>query len=208
MKKTYFAVITMAAVLFSACGSTQKVANQSGTSTTANPYGVVQESNVCIDLQEQDPVRRQYGMGQHFKESTAGNLAEAQARGAFARKVRSAVLSATDEINLAMEVHSHNQANGGAVSDQTSTTNDWTNSVAVAVVNNLITIKTLRYYDAEKQIWTIFKCLEYNGTVEEMASKIVESIKEQISPDDKARIEAQNDKFRQSVIKSLSVPVQ
>lgn len=207
MKKIYFVAVTMATVLFSACGALQKTTSSSG-SKSSNPYGEVQESNVCIELQEQDPTRRQYGMGQHFKETTAGNLAEAQARGAFARKIRTAVISATDELNLAMEIHSHDNQTGSSVSDQSSTTGDWTNNVSAAVVNNVTTIKTLRYYNNEKQLWTIFKCLEYQGTADDMVSQIVTSVKEQISPKDKAKIEAQNDKFRQSILKSLSAPMQ
>lgn len=206
MKKTYFAVITMTALLFSACGTSQKATTSS--SKSSSPYGEVQDSNICIELQEQDPARRQYGMGQHFKETTAGNLAEAQARGAFARKIRSAIISAVREINLSVEVHSHNDQAGSSSSDQTSATGDWTNSISAAVVNNVSTIKTLRYYDSTKQVWTIFKCLEYLGSTDSMVSQIVTSIKEQISPEDKARIEAQNEKFRQSMIKSLSSPLQ
>lgn len=202
MRKNYFAIMTMATLLFSACGTSQKVATNVAKSN--KPYGEVMESNICIEMQEQDPARRQYGMGQHFKEATAGNIAESQARGAFARKIRSAIIAATDEISSSMEVYSRDNQTGASVSDQTSTSNDWVNAVSQAVVNNVVTIKTQRYYNSEKQLWTIFKCMEYQGTVDQMATQIVKNIKEQIPPQDKAKIEANNDKFRDRILKSLS----
>lgn len=199
MRKNYCAIIAMTALLFSACGASQKAGAKSN-----NPYGEVMESNVCIEMQEQDPVRRQYGMGQHFKEATAGNIAESQARGAFARKIRSAIISATEEISSSMEVYSRDNQIGASVSDQNSTSNDWVDAVAMAVVNNVVPIKTQRYYNSEKQLWTIFKCMEYKGDVDQMVSNIIENVKEQIPQQEKAKIEANNDKYRQRILKSLS----
>ena len=194
-----------ATALFSACGTSQKTTSGGNSNS---PYGSVQESNICIELQEQDPVRRKYGMGQNFKESTAGNIAEAQARGAFARQIRSAVISATDELGLSMSKYSDNGQQGTSQSDATSTTADWSNNISMAVINNVVPIKTLRYYDSTKQRFTVFKCLEYQGSIDDMVSKIVKAIEDQISPEDKSKIEAKGDKFRQSILKSLSTPMQ
>ena len=194
-----FAVIATAVLSLISCGTTNSAATKK-----SNPYGEVMESNICINMQEADPVRRQYGMGQHFKEQNAANIAEAQARGAFARKIRAAIVAGTEVSSMQLEKYGREGNSGSSVADETAQSNDFLTSVSKAVVNNAGTIKTVRYYNSEAQQWTVFKCLEYLGTKDEMVEEIIKVLKDNISAEDRAKIEANHEQFRQRVMQSLS----
>ena len=194
-----FAVIVAAVLSLISCGTTNSAATKK-----SNPYGEIMASNECIELAEGDPVRRQYGLGQHFKEQTAGNLAEANARASFARKISTAIAAGTESTSVQLEKYTRNDKNGTSVADESSETGDFLTSISQEIIKNTSTIKTIRYYNSEAQQWTIFKCLEFLGTKDAMVEQIIETLKDNISKEDRAAIESRHDQLRQRILQTLA----
>lgn len=190
-------ILAMLAVLTitASCGSTKKVSN-------TTPYGQKIEEETCISLYKKKPTLRAYGMASHFKESTATSLAEAQARAMFARKIESAVLSATEEVSVSLEQYAGGIADGQSVSDQSAEGNSYVTTIAQQVVRNTHTIETSRYYGDNRQ-FTVYVCMEYYGTDSELVNQIESSVKERISSEDRTKIEQRHDKFRNRIISVL-----
>ena len=195
MKKSILFVAIATALIATSCGSSKKVSN-------TTPYGQKLEEETCISLYKKKPEVRAYGMATHFKESAATSLAEAQARAMFARKIESAVLAATEEVAVSMEQYAGGIADGNSVSDQSGEGNDYVTTIAQQVVRNTHTIETSRYYGDNRQ-FTIYVCMEYKGTESELLDNIESSVKERITPEDRAKIEQRHDKFRNRILSVL-----
>lgn len=198
MRKFYVLAVLAGSVMFVACGSAKKtVASQS-----VNPYGKTVETDPCIALYEQAPFKRAYGTGQHFKEATAKNIAELQARAMFARKIESAILSATEDMGISLEKYAADDQSGRSVTDQSGEGNDLAMSIAQQVVRNTHTIKTTRYIKSNNQ-FTVFVCMEYAGDENTLAGQIEQNVKDRISQDDRAKIEQRHNQFRQRILGNL-----
>lgn len=200
MKTTMkFAAIAAAALAICSCGTPKQVA----TSAQKSAIGTALSDEPCIALSEEAPAIRKYGNGQHFKEATAKNIAEAQARSSFARSIAAAIVAATEEIGTSMSKYAGDDTQGISVSDQTDETNDYVMSIANEVVKNTHPIKTSRYILPNRQ-FNIYVCLEYMGDENQMAEDIEKTVKDRISPEDRAKIEKRHNDFRQRVLSSLS----
>ena len=195
MKKSILFVAIATALIATSCGSSKKVSN-------TTPYGQKLEEETCISLYKKKPEVRAYGMATHFKESAATSLAEAQARAMFARKIESAVLAASEEVAVSMEQYAGGIADGNSVSDQSGEGNAYVTTIAQQVVRNTHTIETSRYYGDNRQ-FTIYVCMEYKGTESELLDNIESSVKERITPEDRAKIEQRHDKFRNRILSVL-----
>lgn len=200
MMKTFtIPAIAIACALLVSCGASKKAAS----SDTVNPYGKVVVSEPCIELYEQAPMKRAYGNGQHFKESSARNIAELQARAMLARKIETAVLSATEDLGVSLEKYAADDQSGRTVTDQSAEGNDLAMSIAQQVIRNTHTIKTSRYMKPNNQ-YNIFVCMEYMGDENELSEQIEEALKDQISESDRAKIEKRHNDFRQRVLNNLN----
>lgn len=200
MKTTMkYAAVAAAVLAICSCGATK----QAVTSTQQSAIGTALPEEPCITLSEEAPAIRKYGNGQHFKEATAKNIAEAQARSSFARSIAAAIVAATEEIGASMSKYAGDDAQGMSVSDQSDETNDYVMSIANEIVNNTHPIKTSRYILPNRQ-FNIYVCLEYMGDQNQMVEDIEKKVKDKISPEDRAKIEKRHNDFRQRVLSSLS----
>lgn len=198
MKKFFVMAVFAGVLTLASCGSSKKIV----TSESANPYGKAVASEPCIELYEQAPYKRAYGSGQHFKESTARNIAEAQARAMFARKIETAILSATEDIGVSLAKYAADDQTGRSVTDQSAEGNDLAMSIAQQVVRNTHTIKTTRYIKSNNQ-FTVFVCMEYAGDESTLSDQIEQNVKDRISQEDRAKIEQRHNQFRQRIFGSL-----
>ena len=198
MKKIFVLAAMAAAVMLTSCG-TQK---QASSSALRSSIGDALPEEPCIALAEEAPAIRKYGNGQHFKESTARNLAESQARASFARSIAAAVKTATEEIGVSLDKYAGDNTDGRSVSDQSGEANDFVMSIASEIVKNTHPIKTTRYLKSNNQ-YNIYVCLEYMGTENQMAEQIEDSLKDKISPEDRAKLEKRHNDFRQRALNAL-----
>lgn len=199
MKKFSVLAILASALMSFSCGSTKKVI----TSESVNPYGKAVVSEPCIELYEQAPYKRAYGNGQHFKEATARNIAELQARAMFARKIEAAVLAATEDMGVSLEKYAADDQSGQSVADQSGEANDLAMGIAQQVVRNIHTIKTTRYLKSNNQ-FTVFVCMEYAGDENTLVDQIERSVQDKISQDDRTKIEQRHNEFRRRILERLT----
>lgn len=208
----FFCMMGIGAIaLFSSCGSSKQTMPYPvqddyrpipQSQQTVNPYGTAVQEEPCMALQQQSPATRAWGNGQHFKMSTANNIAEAQARGKLARAISAAIITGTEENGTSMDQYSGNGEEGTAVSDQGAGTNDWVKSVAQGIVKNAVVIKTSAYMQPNKQ-YNVFVCLEYQGGVEKMAADVTAKVKQQIPDKEKMKMKFDFYKFQEGVKQDL-----
>jgi hypothetical protein len=198
MKTKHFFIAVMAltaAVMTTACGS-KKQSLQSVTGQQA------MEVDICQKMQEEKPAIRAYGVGEHFKEMTARNIAEAQARGQFARMLAAKMKTATTEHGGKAEEYSGDETSGNSVSDQMAKDNDFVQSIASEVVANMVTIKTSPYRLPNKQ-YKIYVCLEYQAGVSKMATDIAKRVEQSISDENKLKMNFEFERYRKQIEEEL-----
>lgn len=207
MKKIIFFSLLIAAISalsLTSCGSSKMTASSAPKSAINSALGQALPDEPCIIMAEEAPAIRKYGNGVHFKEATARNIAEAQARAAFARSIAAALTTATEEIGVSLEKYAADETTGKSVTDQSGESNDLVMSIAQEVVRNTHPIKTSRYLKSNNQ-YNVYVCLEYMGSENQMVEQAESTLKDKISPEDRAKIEARHDNWRQRVLNSLSL---
>lgn len=195
LKNLALAIVT--ATIIAGCGTTKTVSNSS-------PYGQKMEEEHCITVYKQKPVIRAYGNGTHFKEATAQALAEAQARAMLSRKLETAILAASEEIGVSLEQYAAGREDSQWVTDQSSEANNLVQSISQQIVKNTSVIEVSRYY-ADNRQFTIFVCIEYGGKESDLVKSAEKALKEKIKAEDRAKIEARHDEFRDRILKKLGI---
>lgn len=203
MKKTVFLLLLVLTIGLTSCVSQKPTASTAPKSAVASTLGQALPDEPCIILSEEAPAIRKYGNGVHYKEATARNIAEAQARASFARSIAAAIVTATEEIGVSLSKYAGDDTTGKSVSDESSEANDMVSSIASEIVNNTHPIKTTRYLKPNNQ-YNVYVCLEYMGSENQMAKDIETAVKDKISPDDRTKLEERHDNFRQRVLNSLN----
>ncbi|MDE6303599.1 MAG: hypothetical protein K2M01_02130 [Paramuribaculum sp.] len=202
MKKIIWTMSAVVALTVASCSSQKASVSGAPKSAVTSAIGQALPDEPCITLAEEAPAIRKYGNGIHFKESSARNIAEAQARGSFARSIAAAITTATEEIGVSLDKYAGDEAEGHSVSDQSGEANDFVMSIAQEIVRNTHPIKTSRYIKPNNQ-YNVYVCLEYMGTENQMAENVESAVKDKISPDDRAKLEKRHDDFRKRVLKTL-----
>lgn len=203
MKKLFFAMAMAFTVVLASCGSQKQAsAPTAPKSAVSSAIGQALPDEPCIALAEESPAIRKYGNGQHFKEATARNIAEAQARASFARSIAAAIQTATEEVGVSLEKYAGDNESGRSVADQSGESNDYIMSIAKEVVKNTHPIKTSRYLKPNNQ-YNVYVCLEYMGSENQMAEQVESAVKDKIAPDDRVKIEKRHDDFRQRVLNAM-----
>ena len=198
MKKFLLLAITVSVIL-SGCGASKQVTSNK----SKNPDGQLLENNPCVEYAMLKPRVRAYGDGMHFKEATATNIAEMQARGKFARKIESAVLSATEAVGVDMSKYAGDQTSGQYVTDQSAETNDLVTSIASQLIRNTAIVKVARFFTDNNQ-YKIYVCLEFVDGEDAMMAQVEKAVKDKISPEDRAKIDARHDEFRNRIYSGMN----
>jgi hypothetical protein len=186
------AVVAIAAgVAIIACGGTKQVAQ-------APPGATEQSENICERLQSEAPAKRATGKGTHFKEMTARNIAERQARAAFVRAISSVIKTSTSEDALGYDIYSGDATTGNAATDQGSKSNDFAQGVAEGIVANTVIIKTYKVLLANKQ-YEYWVCLEYQGDVAQLATTIAKKVEQKIPDEQKHKMNFEFEQYRKRV---------
>ncbi|MDR3327659.1 MAG: hypothetical protein LBT04_05980, partial [Prevotellaceae bacterium] len=192
MKHNYVSMVAMAATMaaatltFSGCGASKEWA----------------ATNPVEEYQQADPARRAYGKGQHFKEMTARNVAEAQARAQFARAIATKVTSASTENSVSRELFSADATSGNTATYQAAVVNDRVSAIAQEVIANAVVVKSLKKQLPNKE-WEYWICVEYNGSVADLATVFAKKVEQRISNEDKTRMDYDFDKYRKEVEAAL-----
>lgn len=202
MKRLNFFAMAMLSIafMFSSCG-TSKVATNSA-SVEDNPFGKAVQQDICQTMQEEKPATRAVGNGQHFKLSTAKNIAMAQARAQFATSIAAAIITATEDCGIDLSKYAGDSEEGLSASDQGGNANDWVLSVAKEVVTNTVVIKTSTYVKPNKQ-YNVFVCLEYTDEADVLANRVEQKVVNKIPEDEAQKILEKSDMFKQRIKQML-----
>jgi hypothetical protein len=190
-------------ILFAAAAATAAGATVMMMSACGATKGGWDTNNPCQELQEEKPAIRAVGKGTHFKEMTARNIAETQARAEFARKIAPKITTATREEAAAIEKYSGNSGTGDSENDQNSASNDLSQSIAEAVVANTTTIKTIHKQLPNKQ-FEYWVCIEYQKGISDMAAEIAKKVMQRIPDEEQAKIRENHKNFRDDIEKELN----
>jgi hypothetical protein len=199
MKKNYVKIAFVALVasgMMTACGS-KKVSLESTTGQRAI------EQDVCERIQEDKPLTRAVGIGEHFKEATARNVAEVQARAQFARAIAAKIKTSTAQDAGGYSQYSGDRTSGNSVDDQMAKINDFAQSIADEIVAGMVVIKTSKYILPNQQ-YKVYVCLEYQKGVAEMATAITKQVAQRISDDQKLRMNFEFEQYRKRIEEELA----
>lgn len=187
-------------VLFS-CGSSQKVP-QALKSEMENPYGKELFKTEAELYAEAMPGKRAYGKGVSASESAARQLAELDARAQFSRSVDAAIVSASKVVGFDITQYAGGDNEGMNSTDAGQQQNTLSKSISNNIIASTTIVKQNKYYGKDRK-YTIFVCLEYNGSVADIAKKATQQIMQRISDSDREKIQNENGKFEQEVENSL-----
>ena len=194
MKKTVF-LFALITLLCASCSSSK-----------ASIEGKKMEKSEQQKLAEAKPAVRAWGEATQFNQSFAKTYAEGQARAEFARKlatlVQTASRQATDGADLA---HSDGEYSSQG-HDQGITSNAFAQQVADGLVSGLTVISTDTYKLKYGQ-YHVFVCMECQGSVDMLASEMTKNyrqrVEQQVSDEDRAKMEVRYEEFRKSIEEQL-----
>lgn len=207
MKKfTFLAALTFAALLSSCGGSKQTVYAPIAATTPVNnnqiPQNVAVASEPCDNYAFEAPAKRASGVGTHFKEATATNLAQLNARANLAKALQQCVETATKNYADAKELFSADEASSAYVTDQSVGAADREAGWAKELIKGAPVVKKTRYKTPNNQ-WEIHVCVEYQESVAEMAAEITKVFNEKLTQEQKARIDFNEQKFLQEMKEAM-----
>lgn len=204
----FFAVV--AALIVCSCGtakqSTSTVIVPSGNTSSSSGIkksGDGSEGSLCYELQEQKPAVRSVGVGTNRNEAFAKQTAVAQAQAEFATKISAAIEAACEEVGVNLQKYVGDDETGNTLIEESSEGGNYISSVAKQTVKNTSVIKTERFLQPNKQ-YRVYVCLEYGEGVSDLIDGVEDQIKDKISPEDRAKLEARHESFRKRMESKLS----
>lgn len=163
----------------------QQSTNQKNQSLIDNEMGIELKKDICEIMAEEQPGRRASGNGQHFKLSSARNIAALQARAALAASMRTAILSSLRDGSAQDQQYASNDSIGQKLTDGLGLQEDDIKAVVNEIVENAVIIKTSTYIKPNKQ-YNVYVCVEYSDEPAQIAKKVSSKI-EQLIPDNKKK---------------------
>lgn len=198
MKRIYLIVSAILTIVLAACGASKQTVQQQSSIPSKMKIAL----DDCQILVEQKPEVRAWGEGINYSLSSASNAAELQARSKFARAIASKIKAAEENSGLSYRQASTDSKQGQNVRDEAGNYNEYQLSIAEETVKNTVIIKTSQYM-LQDGSYQVFVCLEYKDGVSKMAEEITEKVKQQVSDDDRLKMQYEFQKFRERVEEEL-----
>lgn len=186
---------------FTSCGSSNKVP-QASKAEQENPYGASVFKTPSEKMAAEAPGRRAYGKGVSFDENAARQLAEMDARAQLSRALDAAIISASKAVGFDITQYAGGDGEGMTATDGGRQTSTLAKSISSNIISGANVINTDKYYGKDRK-YTIFVCLEYNGSIADIAQKATEQVKRRISDKDREKLQQENEKFQQEIEKDL-----
>lgn len=190
---------TMILPMLTSCSSSKKV--------TAVADEVEIKQSRCEKLAYEKPVLRAWGEGTYSDQSTAFRLAQNAARNNFASNIETMVENATDQETVAYKKFNSNGTESSQSSDQGSKVNDLARSISSQLLKGIGVIDSETRKTKDNQ-YHIYVCVEYNGSITELASKMKNAaesaIGQQVSDEERAKINIELEDFRKRIEEQLN----
>ncbi len=184
----------IAALAVSSCGSSKDA--------SYSPKKTKVSTDECVEYALKSPTTRSYGEGVSFSESTATNKAELEARAKFSRAISSSVKNALSQDDADYRKASSNGNKSSMGFDEGSKYNEMSISISENVIKNTAIVKTSKYLLKDGS-YQVYVCLEYLGDISKMAEDITQKVNQQISDEERMKMNFEFEKFRQRVEEEL-----
>ena len=176
------------------------------SSSKASIEGKKMEKSEQQKLAEAKPAVRAWGEATQFNQSFAKTYAEGQARAEFARKLATLVQTASRQATDGADIAHSDGENSSQGHDQGITSNAFAQQVADGLVSGLTVISTDTYKLKDGQ-YHVFVCMEWQGSVDKMAQEMTKNyrrrVEQQVSDEDRAKMEVRYEEFRKSIEEQL-----
>ena len=185
------------------CGSSKKVVDTSSSKNSVAPQKASSEIAIQETKSEQlayeKPATRAWGEAFATRVSNASLLAQGQARASMALAIEAQLTVGTDDNSAAYE-----KANGlGQLGhDDMAKVNTAVSQVTEKVIKNTAVIHSDKFMTADGR-YHVYVCLEYLPGVADMAEKIAKGVEDQISKDDKLRMNFEFEQYKKSIEEKL-----
>ncbi|GEM_PF-1128795 len=207
----YSVLLVSVAFCFVSCKSAQRVSNnqtyqpqpQPQNSVVNEERGQQLEQDICEILQEEKPGLRAVGNAQHFKLSTAKNMAALQARAELAAALETMIINAMRDGTTQDQQYAGDNQQGKSVTDGLGVSEQDLKALANGIVKNTVIIKTSTYLKSNRQ-YNVYVCVEYSDGPKQIAKETVSKIKQMIPEDKKAELNSRLDRLNQNIEDSLS----
>ena len=180
-----FVVFAFISILFVGCKSSSPVVSDELTPVKVDK---------CIELQKQLPERRAWGVGRSSYEQTAKNFAISAAEASFARMLEVAVELGTSNF---IQIYGNTSSE-----DETALSKDFFSVVARQIVKSTKEIDYSPYKQKDGKFYT-YVCIEYNGTIDEMAESVTSKVNNQLSDEEKLKIQFDYQQYKKEIEEQL-----
>ena len=199
MKKILFSFATVAMMfgLYSCGGGTAK------TVVAENPNGQEIGLTRSEAITFQAPGKRAFGKGVSFDESTARQLAELDARTAFSNALDAAIVSAAKKASVEITQYAGGNNDGRSNTDGGGKINTLSSSISANIIRNTSVIMMDKFFGMDRQ-YTIYVCLEYQGSPSDIAKEAAEQVKQGVSDADREKIQRELDSFQKEIENKLN----
>lgn len=191
-----------AGLLIQSCGGTKQVATTTVPANQQMMQDVEVEVNACEEYAMKEPSKRAAGVGVHFSETTATNLAQLNARNNLARALQQCVKNASSYSANAKELFASDAVANAFVGDEEASSNDSEEGWAKELIKGAPIVMKKKYKTPNNR-WRIYVCVEYQEGLAEMAGKVAQIFQEKLTPEQKARIDFNAEKFRAEMAKAM-----
>lgn len=157
-------------------------------------------------MTEAKPASRSWGEATQFNQSFARTYAEGQARAEFARKLATIIQTASRQATDGADLSHSDGSNSSYGGDQGILSNAFAQQVAAGTVSGLTVISTDTYKLKDGQ-YHVFVCMEWQGNVDQLAQEMTKNyrqrVEQQVSDEERAKMEVRYEEFRKSVEEQL-----
>lgn len=202
MKRMNFlqtAALSCICIAMASCGGSKQV------TSTQPESSIIPKIRIELDPCDEYALGRAdcaVGTGVDFNESFAKTYAEGQARGELARAIAAAIRSTSGE-NTGNYAKASSSGNKGAqVGDTGSKGESEVRQIAEQTVKNTKVVKMSKYMRADGA-YEIHVCVEYQGGASKMAEEITRKVEQQISDDERMKMNFEFEKYRERMEKAL-----
>ena len=186
-----------------ACGSTKPVVDTSTDKGSITP----QKANSEVAIQEtrseqlayEKPATRAWGEAFASRVSNASLLAQGQARASLALAIKAQITVGTDDNSAAYD---KSNGLGQMGNDGMAKVNTAVSQVTEQLVQNTSVIHSDKFMTADGR-YHVYVCLEYLPGVADMAQKIAKGVEDQISKDDKLKMNFEFEQYKKSIEEKL-----
>ncbi|MDR1757065.1 MAG: hypothetical protein LBR65_08965 [Culturomica sp.] len=189
---TIIITAVIAGVTLTGCGGSKPLSQE-----TATGFQKIEKDECQLKAEEQ-PVKRAYGTGQHFKEMTARNIAETQARAQFARMIASLIIASTSEDANANTAYNGDISGANTVEQQNAGARDFATSIANEEIRNSTIISTCPTFNPTTKQYKVAVCVEYNENIATMANNITKKI-QKLSDEQKLQMNFEFEQYRKRI---------